>query len=258
MLVLSDSKVEPQKDWMMQMQVNQIYKEPKLCKEIVKVIHLTCMALKQDVHVFIMSVNLLEEHLNIHDKDLLLTILVIVFICSKTIGEQSDLKIMHLTRIYQEMTSIYIYDNQVSREERNIFGKLCNNMPIVSEVDDLKLFYNRYIEPMNLRRSILSLCLNILELIYINRYNVFMNLKQSYMEINMFETFKNIYSSKFYIICGIIASAFMMTKYENVFDLNGIINDFSMISEIHRDHYEILSKEIVNLIQKKLVNKTTK
>lgn len=256
MLIICDAKAEPQRDWILQMKINGIYKEPKLHKEIVNIISLVCTALKQDVHVFVMSVNLLEERLTIHDEDMLLTILVIVFICSKTIGEQSDLKLKHLTAIYKNMTTIHINEYHVSKLERNIFTILLDNMPLTSEVDDLKLFYNTYMEPINLKRGTLNLCLHILQLIYVNKYNFFFDLKQSYIEINMLDIFKNIYTSKFYLSCGIILASFMVTKYENVFDLDGIMNDFSAISEIHKDHYEILSKKIVELVNERFLDES--
>lgn len=248
MLILTDSKVEPLNMWIAEWKYDYAYKEPILRKEVVKIIHLVCTALEQDAHVFIMSVDLLENYLNEEIEDLLLIIIVIVFICSKLVGEQSELKIKHIMSIYENMTSCKIKDNIIIYTEILITNRLKNSLPLTSMIDDLKLLYSTYLEPMNLKISCLDLCVNILELIYINKYDFFYNLKKMYTDSDTLDIFKCLMCSKLYLICGVILASLTVTKYQNFFDLEKITSDFSLISSIHKDHYLMLSKIIVELL----------
>lgn len=247
MLTLHRNESEPVKSWLIELKRTKTYKEPVLKKPIVNFIHLVCNALEQDAHVFILSVDLLEEYLDTQDSDVLLTILVVVFICSKIAGEQSELKIKHITTLYENLTTLQLGDRYVSYTEIVILNNLQQKVPFTSQLDDLKLLYFAYFEPKNLKRTVMHLCVKLLELIYINKYNFFFELKTKYEELNMLDTFNGFICSKFYLNCGIILASLTITKYQNFFDIKTVTFDFSNIACIHKDHFEMLHQMIVDL-----------
>lgn len=250
MQFICNNEVEPVAHWMRDLQRNKAYREPILKKSVVNVIHLICETLEQDIHVFVLAVNLLEKCLTAEVEDAMLVILVVVFMCSKIVGEQFELKSRHVVALYKQMTTIRIDASFIKCMEIRLLEEFQQNIPISSEVDDLKVLYTVYVKPLNLKKSLLNLAIQILELIYLNNYDFFFALKRNYERIHMLNVFTHIVSTKLYLICGIILASFTLTKYQNCFDVDRIMSDFSAMSSIHKDHYEILTKGIVGLVQK--------
>lgn len=105
------------------------YKEPILEDSAACVVKRVCDFLKQDSHVFIMSVEIVEEYILQMDaigrkiQDPLLAVGCIVLLCSKFAGEQSDIQIRNVQECFEVLSTVYPMV-VVTEMEREIFHNI--------------------------------------------------------------------------------------------------------------------------------------
>lgn len=77
---------------------SRMYREPVVDDSTVRFMELACMSLRQDTHVFVSAVEILDKYVWIKERmqesveDPVLAAVCAVFLCSKYNGEQSDLR----------------------------------------------------------------------------------------------------------------------------------------------------------------------
>lgn len=245
------------KEWFLDLRTNNAtYKEPFLSKDTVEFIKLVCEALKQDSHVFIMAVDIIEKYslIKYHRKtdipDTVLLIVLVIFLCNKIVAEQSDLKVKYIIAVYERLTSKQLSLSKIKTVEIEIIKALNYKLPLTSKIDHLKVCYEMYVKPMHLKVDFLCLCVEILQLVYINMLDLFLELKHCYKD-NEFSlnAFQSIFSNNLYLPSGIILCAFQLTKYKNFIDLEKIELELSELVNIHCDHLQLLSKCITELVE---------
>lgn len=115
------------KQWFMELMCTGYkYNEPILADEAACIIKRVCDFLKQDAHVFIMSVEIMEEYIKQMDsigrkiEDPLLSVGCVVMLCSKFAGEQSDIQVKSVQDCFESISSMYPVA-VVTQMERDIF-----------------------------------------------------------------------------------------------------------------------------------------
>lgn len=213
-----------------------------------------CDALKQDSHVFVMSVDSLAEYITIQNrKDILienqlLVIILIIYICSKHVGEQFDLKPGIVAKLYGNISDQEVSITTIKELEFSIM-KTMQRLPLYSRVDDLKTFLTIYLKHFNLRVDITGLCVRILDLIYIYYRRLFCKIRNVYKQNpNALEAFQNIITNRMYLPCGILICAIEITKLKNFMNEQNILTEISEMSGIHQNHIKLLSKCVRDII----------
>lgn len=246
------------KEWFIDLRTNSSpFQEPILSKDTVEFIKLVCEALKQDSHVFIMAVDIIEKYSTIKYQlkneipDTVLIIVLIIFMCNKIVAEQSDLKVKYVIAVYERLTSKQLTLPKIKSIEIEIMKALNFKLPLTSKIDHLKVCYEMYVKPMHLKVDLLSLCEELLQLVYINMLDLFIKLKQFYQNDEFSrKTFENIFSNNLYLPAGIIVCAFQLTKYKNFIDLEKVTLELSEFVNLHYNHLQLLSKHIKELVEK--------
>ncbi|XP_057666742.1 uncharacterized protein LOC130900254 [Diorhabda carinulata] len=242
-------------DWLEEMFLNEkLYLEPQLDRATTILVKDVCNLLRHDNHVFAFSVDTLEEYirrkaiLEEEIDDPALTVVVTIFICGKVVGIQ-DVKIKILQNILRRMTGRNYHTNIIKQKEMEILKTFDYSLPINNDVDDLKTFISKFETQSCIRVSIISLCCEILEALYITRSHWFYSLKNMYIVSNeALEVFKKLMQSRLYLPIGILISAFRITSYKNTLNVDKILEDLANGSQIHTDHFNALISKIIEII----------
>lgn len=240
------------KMWLEDMKkTSYVYKEPILDVYAIKFIKSICHAFQQDVHVFIMSVDLLEEYIRRkHEEefDEILAIMIAILISNKCVGTQTNVKITNITALLLNLTGTHYTNNQIVKAELEIYQHIDNYIPITTIVDDVNTFVENFARDSQLLVDIRSLCLDILEVVYILRKEWFFDVKKMYDTKPALKVFRNLMENKLYLPVCILISALRLTKYRNTLNINSILLKLTKITKIHSDHINILSDKITNVI----------
>lgn len=230
---------------------DDVYKEPILDETAMEFVKYACDKLNQDTHVFIMSADMLEKYIrkkNAENKkitDPAITIVCVIFLCSKFVGEQADLRTRHIQMFLGSMTKRSYSNNELTRHEYDIFLSLGAKLPLCTKIDELNTFLATYTKPMKLKMDIRPMCVKMLEIIYIGKQKLHHSIKKMYMQNEeAFITFKQLFANKIYLIVGIVLCAFRMTHLRNIVDLEQVLVDLSAMTSIHKDHIQFLSSII--------------
>lgn len=231
------------------------YREPILDSMTVDLIKHLCDTLKQDSHVFVMSTDVLVQYITIQNnrnvliENQLLVIVCIIFICSKHIGEQSDLRLTIITKLYASITEQDVTIDTLKKMEIEIMTTLQYRLPLYSKVDDLKTFLTVYLKNFKLRVDIMGLCVQILDLVYIYYRRLFYELRNVYKQNSeALQAFQDMITNRLYLPCGILLCALDMTKLKHFINSDDILQELSEMCSIHHNHLELLSKYIYNII----------
>lgn len=126
---------------------------------------------------------------------------------------------------------------------------LLGKLPLSTKVDDLNIFIEIYTKRLKLKADIHPLCISILEIIHTSRAKLHHRIKAVYNQnYQAYMTFKELLCKKLFFPSGILLCAFRLTSYENVIDLEQVLNDMSCISSIHKDHIEFLADTLYDLV----------
>lgn len=230
------------------------YLEPLICEQTINLIKLTCTTFNQDIHVFIMSVDTLEDYIrrkSLNDEDIpenALVVAAIVFMASKYMGEQ-DLKVQYIEKFLTKITGKEYPRNAVKRTEMEILKTLDNKLPVITRVDDLNTFVTKYERECMIKVSIRPLCLDILEALYLTRDKWFFELKTVYVQSEeALNVFKSLMSSRFYLPVGILLYAFLHTNYKHFVCIDNIIEELTSRMHIHADHISLLVSKIHEIV----------
>ncbi|KAK9739347.1 Cyclin, N-terminal domain [Popillia japonica] len=242
--------------WFEEFQITRyIYKEPILDSMTVDLIKRLCNALKQDSHVFVMSVDILVQYImiqnnkNIVIEDQVLIVLTVIFICSKIAGEQSDLKPLVISKFYTNITEEDIATKTVNLAEIHVLKTLHHRLPFFSRIDDLKTFLNVYLKDFKLRVDIVGLSVQILDIVYIYYRRLFYKLKNVYKQSpDALQTFQEVITNRLYLPSGILLCALEMTKLKHFMNTETILDEISDLCNINRNHIELLSRYIYDII----------
>lgn len=242
-------------DWVNELEYKKgDYLEPILCQQTVELIKLACTTFNQDIHVFIMSVDTLEDYIRVKTvkqqeiKENALVVATIVFMSSKYMGEQ-EIKVQCIEKFLKKITGKEYGKNVVRQTEMEILQTLDNKLPVTTRVDDLNAFATKYERECMMKISIRPLCLDILEALYLTRDKWFFELKTVYVQTEeALNVFKSLMSSRFYLPVGILLYAFMHTNLEHFVCIESIIEELTNRMRIHGDHVSLLVSKIHEII----------
>lgn len=229
--------------WLDDMEANPYnYQEPVVDENSRNLIKFTCETLNQDIHVFVMTVDILESYISRKNKlgevidDPALVITTVVLICSKYLGQQ-ELKIPHAA-VYLKKITEQDYDyNEIKMIEMDILCTLNYNLSTYNQVDDLKSFIVNFEKNSKIKVSVLPLCLVLLELLYLTLPKWFPDLKSKYAAKKCgLEYFEKLMRSRFFIPIGILAYVFHSTAYINSLDTDFILKEMADRYDLHMYH----------------------
>lgn len=232
------------------------YQEPILDSETTAVLRYACTSLQQDVHVFVNSVEILEEYIrkknNIGHKieNPILTLSAVVSISSKYKGEQ-DLKLKYIQDVLKKVTGKSYELRQLLLAEIEILNTVENKLFLESVVDDLTTLATKIEHELKIKASIVPLCLNVLEIMYILRKDWFFEFKDIYsINDEALYAFKKLICSRFFIPSAIVIYALEQTAYKNSLNINLIAEQLATLCKVHTDHLQGLIMKINDFIQK--------
>lgn len=93
------------------LQSTETYREPIIDDTTAQFMMMACGSLKQDVHVFVSSVETLEHYIRVKDRmeatieDPLLAAVCVIFLCSKYAGGQSDLRASYIEEFLERVSN---------------------------------------------------------------------------------------------------------------------------------------------------------
>lgn len=244
-------------EWLNELQTTRLaYAEPLLDETTVDFIKLACMNLNQDNHVFIMTCEILEHILRTRTQkhpNKVLLICSIITILSKHVGEISDLRPKFIQTFYLHIMGQNINTNNLKLGEMEVFNMLEHKLPLYSKIDDLKLFYLVYVDPMNLRVNLLPICEDLLCLVRYKMRILFYKVQYYYEDTKeALHAFRSIMTNKLYFPAGIILTSIKLTLVKNFVDLDKVLGDLTQICNIHEDHLRLLMINIYDIVKDKM------
>ncbi|KAJ8945708.1 hypothetical protein NQ314_009070 [Rhamnusium bicolor] len=245
-------------DWINELQYKKgEYAEPILAPETVNLIKLACDTFNQDIHVLIMSVDILEEYIrrkNAKNEEIsenVVTIAAIIFMSSKYMGEQ-DLKVQYIEKFLNKITGKTYFSNIIKLTEMEILSTLDNKLPVTTRVDDLNAFVTKYERECRVKATIRPLCLDILEVLYMTRDKWFFELKTVYNQNEeALDVFKSLMSSRLHLPVGILIYTLSHTYYRHSISIESIIKELMNRMQIHSDHINVLVWKIHETVRLK-------
>ncbi|XP_045476530.1 uncharacterized protein LOC123682141 [Harmonia axyridis] len=249
----TDNDVELLQVWLEDMTKNlQQYKEPILDEEVVKVLKIACDTFKQDVHVFVSSIEILEEYIRRKDKnyDEILILATSIFISSKFTGEQIDLKAKYIVKFLHRLTNVEYNFREVVAAEVDILRILDGSLPMSTIVDDINTIIELHVREIRLKANIRPLSLEIVQLLYICRKTWFHELKNIYSQNEeSFLVLKFLIGCRLYLPVVILITCLHLTNYKYILDIGSIINDMTNLTKIHHDHLRVCAGIMINLVK---------
>lgn len=231
----------------------KIHRDPILDEYVTNVIKLACDTFKQDLHVFFMSIDVMEEYIylkNLHQaeiKDPFLVVFVIVFIMGKFYGAQgADLKISTIQKFMLRLTGIKYDRLIIQKSEFEILQVMQCQLPSTTVLDDLDTFFENFTREYRLQEVLRPLCFEILIVVYSLKQKWVDSIKETYKDD--WRTFEFLMGSKLYLPSGILITAFKKTNYYLILDVEGLLEDLSAYTNIAPRHVHTLSSSILNLM----------
>lgn len=229
-------------DWVKNMETQEWqYKEPIINSETVSVLKNVCKHLHQDIHVFVTAVELLENYIRVkfNDvqkiKDPFLSIAAAITISSKQVGDK-EIKVKYVQDWLVESKGTLYNQQDILSAEMEMLNSI-ESLPHETVVDDLTTLATKFEHNYKIKASILPLCLNVLEMLYLTRNEWFVEFKTLYALTK--ETsfiFTKLMRSRMYIPSAVIIYALKLTAYKDSFDIKLVTEDLAARCEIHVDH----------------------
>ncbi|KAK4874689.1 hypothetical protein RN001_014049 [Aquatica leii] len=252
---LNDIEKEQISYWLSKPNVStKFYKEPELLESTIQVVKLVCELLNQTDEVFITSVDILEIYVqrksfsSYNKPNSILILTCCVVISSKLVGSCTEIKMSVLQQVIQKLIKKDV-DKQTLKETELDIILTVEKLPLSTTATDLCMFLEYYIKNLKLRIDLKPLCLELLNITYISRKKVFVQLKSIYVtSSDAFRVFQQLVCNKFYYPGGIVACALRITKFSNFLNVKQIIEDIANIGQIHYDHIHLLSNVLRQLV----------
>lgn len=243
--------------WLKNMERNEWqYKEPILNSETASILRHICTSLHQDVHVFVHSVEILEEYIrrknNEEDKidDPVLTVSAVISISSKYKGDQ-DIKLKQVQDLLNKLTGKTYDLRALLLAEIEILRTIDNKLDLENIVDDLTTLASKVEHESKIKASIIPLCLDVLEMMYILRKDWFLEFKEIYsVNEEAIYIFEKLICSRFFIPSAIIVYVLKQTAYRNSLNITNIIEQLASLCKVHIDHLQGLIKKIKHILKK--------
>ncbi|XP_060521559.1 uncharacterized protein LOC132699092 [Cylas formicarius] len=242
------------KKWLTDMQSEaNAYQEPMLEEYTVSMIKIACNTFRQDFHVFCISADILEKYIHVKNvrgekiKDPLLLVCAAIFVTSKYSGGGADLKLPIIGHFLKKLTGKEYDLHLIMLMEQDVLHVLNHMLPVTTQLDDFNVFLENCKKQYRLKLTIRPLCLEIMQLMYLEKKIWFNKLKQMYK--NELKIFHDLMCSKFFLPEGILIAAFQLTHYQYILDINGMLQDLMKVTNIHPDHVLALSAVILHLIR---------
>lgn len=232
------------------------YKEPILDSETVNIIKNACTLLQQDIHVFINSIELLEEYIKRKNKvgnkieDPMLAVSAVISVSSKYTGEQ-DLKLNNIQELLLKLTGKKYNLRQLLLSEIDILKTTDNKLALESVVNDLCTLVTKFEHEKNIQASIIPLCTSVLEMMYIFRKDWFFELKELYSINNdTLYIFEKLICSRFFLPSAIIVFSLKHSAYKDSLNISILTEEFAELCKVHIDHLRMLVSKIKQVFQK--------
>lgn len=236
-----------------------MYKEPILDETAVEFIKLICDTFEQGTNVFIMTTEVAENYLQMkkfkNEKitDPLLVVVTITFISHKLEGALESLKVKHVVNLMFHFTGRYYYSAQILAMESDILTTLNTGIPVTTVLDDMDVIIEKYMGESRLKGCIRPLCLQVLEIVYLEKKQWFKELKVIYSQNKDCQNvFRHLISSKFYIPVSVFITAIELTHYRHVLDVDSLLTDLTKQTKIHEDHVRLLTAKMIEIISNKI------
>lgn len=231
----------------------KINRDPVLDESVTNLIKFACDTFKQDLHVFFLSIDVVEEYIYLkilHQaeiEDPFLAVCVIIFIMGKFYGALgADLKISTIEKFMFKITGQVYHRQTIKKSEFEILQVLQCQLPSTTVLDDLDTFFENFSREYRLQEVLRSLCFEILILVYCFKQKWVDAIKETYKDD--LNTFEFLMSSKLYLPSGILITAFKKTNYYLILDIEGVMEDLSAYTNIAPRHVHTLSSSILNLM----------
>ncbi|XP_030745296.1 uncharacterized protein LOC115874328 [Sitophilus oryzae] len=241
------------KNWFEQMEHElDYYKEPILEEYTVGVIQLACNTFNQELQVFFMTVDVIEQYIYLKDLrgekiyDPLFSVCVVFFIVSKYVGGTFEMKTPSIQKFMLTMTGREYTTKMIISLEREILHILDCRLPFTTVLDDFNTFFQHVRTDYRLNDTLHRLCINIFQLVYLLRKIWFEELKDLYSDDPT--AFRYLMCSKFFLPIGILVSAFRLTNYQFILDIDYFLQKLRIVTKIHPDHIYAFSTIILNCI----------
>lgn len=232
------------------------YKEPILDCETVNVLKNACTILQQDVHVFINSIELLEEYIRRKNKlynkieDPMLAACAAISVSSKYAGDQ-DLKLKNIQELLIKLTGKTYSMRKLILSEIDILKTVDNKLALETVVDDLCTLATKFENESKLKSSIIPCCLNVLEMMYIFRKKWFFEFKELYNIDNEAEfIFQKLICSRLFLPSAIIIFTLEQTPYKETLNINLVTKEFADMCKVHINYIKGLVSRIEHLLYK--------
>lgn len=232
------------------------YKEPILDCETANVLKNACVILQQDVHVFVNSIELLEEYIRRKTKlyykieDPMLAACAVISVSSKYAGDQ-DLKLKNIQDLLIKLTGKTYSLRKLILSEIDVLKTVDNRLALETVVDDLCTLTAKFEQESKIKATIIPCCLNVLEMIYIFRKKWFFEFKELYSMNNEAEfIFQKLICSRLFIPSAIIIFTLKQTAYNETLNINLITKDFANLCKVHIDYIMGLVSRIEDLFNK--------
>lgn len=230
-------------EWFKDMENNEWhYKEPIVNDKTAGMLRKSCTVLQQDIHVFVNSVEILEDYIRqisaIGKKigDPVLTIAAVIAISSKNFGDQ-DLKIKEVQCLLNRFTGKEYSIRDMMLKEIEILNVIDNKLAIETIVNDLTTLAVKFIHDSKIRVSIVPLCLDILEKMYLTRCEWFFGFKELYViSEESLLVFQKLICSRLFIPSAIVVYALKQTAYTDSLNMNLIMEDMACLCDVHVLH----------------------
>lgn len=242
MSALSNYEMDLLEDWLTDMKNQELdFQKSIITMKIIEVTNYCCNILKQDVHVFLISLRALEVYLGEKDKknkkidDPALIIITTVFISSKYAGQ--DIKIKYFEDLLVSLTGQQYSTRAIELQEIEILTTLNNNLPVGTVADDLTTLLAKFEKHYQLKVSVIPACLEILELFYLTRDTWFHDIKEMYnVGTEARIVFNSLMKSRFYVPLGILGYVLKYSVYKDILDTDNILKHLALKAHIHSDH----------------------
>ncbi|CAG9760511.1 unnamed protein product [Ceutorhynchus assimilis] len=237
-------------EWFEEMQKTLPYfVESALDPIIINTMKQACDIFRQTDQVFFSSVDVAEQYLILKEQrgelveDPLLLVITTIFIASKFFGGGPTLGIEAVRTLLRKITHVNYNPKAIKEAERDVLQVLQFKIPVTTILDDFNVFFEEIIRKYNLQDACKHLCVLLLMHLYGTKPKWLKQLKGIYKK--EMRPLRYLLCTKSYLPAAVMISAFKLTHYKNMIDINAMLEDIQTFTKIHPDHIHALSDIIV-------------
>lgn len=214
-----------------------------------------CEELEVEKDVYFMSIDMIGKYLNIVRRDKItikepiLTVVILIFICNKLVGQRSNMSISLILSFLRRSGLKKQNKTTIENCEILVMNILKFDFPLCSTMDDMNILIEVFLKSSPLKYRFRAQCLDVLNLLYLHFKTVTDILDEIYSkEESTAVLLRKLYETKLYFPAGVLLCTITMCEGIKSPNFDNASANIAKFTHIEEKYLKLLATVIYKLV----------